>query len=164
MTNFQSDWSNVFLLSERFYSASNWTVPTMPKEVYHRRLRSMNYEASTSNDSRLRWGTRNYQCRDCGRTFSLKASLVRHKSYECDGQQVEQGISKLKNKNKHVCPKCNRSYVFFTSLWRHQHYECGVEPRFICVICRKKFAQKSNLDRHVRSRHWRTECFDLQLH
>ena len=102
------------------------------------------------------WNPRKYLCSNCGRIFTLKASLVRHK-FECNKRiinknNVELGDDK-RPKAQYVCPKCKRSYTFFTSLWRHQRYECGVEPKFTCPICRVRFAQKSNLNRHVRSRH-----------
>ncbi|KAF7388411.1 hypothetical protein HZH68_012353 [Vespula germanica] len=171
------------------YSSSNWTVPTLPSTsrvvMYTRCLRSMTL---TDDHERTRiWGSRKYICNDCQKTFALKASLVRHKMFECNnkGQRDRQSTSQKQNllqsssnghssattisatssstsktittniierrrsTSRHACPKCNRSYAFFTSLWRHQHYECGVEPQFICPICKAKFAQKSNLDRHI---------------
>ncbi|XP_043677884.1 longitudinals lacking protein, isoforms A/B/D/L isoform X6 [Vespula pensylvanica] len=175
------------------YSSSNWTVPTLPSTsrvvMYTRCLRSMTL---TDDHERTRlWGSRKYICNDCQKTFALKASLVRHKMFECnnkeqrDRQSTSQKqnllqsssnghlsattisatssstsktittniIERRRSTSRHACPKCNRSYAFFTSLWRHQHYECGVEPQFICPICKAKFAQKSNLDRHVRTKH-----------
>ncbi|KAG7205731.1 hypothetical protein KM043_007680 [Ampulex compressa] len=115
----------------------------------------------TDDQSKNRgWGPRNYLCTDCSKTFSLKASLTRHRIFECNKQALtsEKIVSgtvgdRKKPKKKYACPKCNRAYAFFTSLWRHQHYECGVEPKFTCPICRVRFSQKSNLDRHVRTRH-----------
>ncbi|XP_032662668.1 longitudinals lacking protein, isoforms N/O/W/X/Y-like isoform X7 [Odontomachus brunneus] len=144
------------------YSSSNWTVPTLPStsrvSIFTRRLRSM-----TTNDGGRAGGTgpRKYLCHDCSRTFALKASLMRHKAFECNKgrqpyerqQSSSEDYERKKLKKKHVCPKCNRVYAFFTSLWRHQKYECGVEPKFMCPICRGKFSQKSNLDRHVRTKH-----------
>ncbi|XP_014607758.1 PREDICTED: zinc finger protein Xfin-like [Polistes canadensis] len=197
------------------YNSSNWTVPTLPSTsrvaMYTRCLRSM-----TMTDDHERtglWGSRKYICNDCQRTFALKASLVRHKMFECNNKQqnnrhgttnnqktntnnpnskttLAAGVStnsitmssssssssssSLSNKttiipttnsmasiiverkrstSRHICPNCRKSYAFFTSLWRHQHYECGIEPQFSCPICKSKFAQKSNLDRHVRTKH-----------
>ena len=100
------------------------------------------------------WTSRKYVCSDCGKSYTLKASLTRHKQYECNGQILRRRSELEDDKPKeHVCGKCKRSYTFLTSLWRHQRYECGVEPKFSCPVCRAKFAQKSNLDRHVRTRH-----------
>lgn len=141
------------------YSSANWTIPTLPSTsriaMYTRRLRSMTTESSGCGS-----GPRKYLCNDCSRTFALKASLLRHKAFECnkgrqpyERQSQEDYEKSRKTKKKHVCVRCSRVYTFFTSLWRHQKYECGVEPKFVCPICKGRFAQKSNLDRHVRSKH-----------
>ncbi|XP_076238058.1 uncharacterized protein LOC143181506 [Calliopsis andreniformis] len=102
-----------------------------------------------------RCGPRNYFCTDCNRTFSLMASLNRHRIFECDKRALKttQEALERKSRKKFVCKDCNRVYAVFTSLWRHRNYECGVEPRFICPICKLRFSQKSNLDRHVRTKH-----------
>lgn len=117
--------------------------------------------------------SRRYACADCGQIFSISASLIRHRIYECgipppdeDEEGEEEEVEEIeislspdkigrptKGKRKHVCEKCHKSYTFFTSLWRHQHYECEVERRFSCNLCDAKFAQKGNLDRHVRAKH-----------
>ncbi|KAG5331136.1 ZG57 protein, partial [Acromyrmex charruanus] len=135
------------------YSPANWTIPTLPSTsriaMYTRRLRSMSSSQGIIIGGK---GPRKYLCNDCSRTFALKASLLRHKAYECnkDRQSQDEYDNKArKSKKKHVCIRCNRVYAFFTSLWRHQKYECGVEPKFICPICKGRFAQKSNLDRLV---------------
>ncbi|XP_011139889.1 longitudinals lacking protein, isoforms N/O/W/X/Y isoform X6 [Harpegnathos saltator] len=143
------------------YSSANWTIPTLPSTsriaMYTRQLRSM---TTMSEDGRAGGtGPRKYLCNDCSRTFALKASLMRHKAFECNKgrqpyeRQASEDYDKKKLKKKHMCTQCHRVYAFFTSLWRHQKYECGVEPKFICPICRGRFSQKSNLDRHVRTKH-----------
>lgn len=58
-----------------------------------------------------------------------------------------------KKKKKHTCKRCGRIYAFYTSLWRHLHYECGMEPKFTCESCPLRFAQKSNLERHMKNMH-----------
>lgn len=67
-----------------------------------------------------------------------------------DGAAAESAREK---KKKHTCKKCGKVYAFYTSLWRHLHYECGMEPQFTCEICNLRFAQKSNLERHMRNMH-----------
>lgn len=196
-------------------SNDDWTVAMLPSSgthvaMYTRCLRSMTM-IEDHEHTRL-WGTRKYICIDCQKIFTLKTSLVRHKTYECNNKEQRdhqsssssgnqrhnnafQGssndhstntivtntdttttmtttmttsssssssmnkiistniVERRRSTSRHACPKCNKSYAFFTSLWRHQHYECGIEPQFMCPICRAKFAQKSNLDRHVRTKH-----------
>lgn len=50
------------------------------------------------------------------------------------------------------CPNnCGRSYLGChrkQTLKRHLKFECGMEPRFQCSICNKRFTYKSNLIQH----------------
>ncbi|XP_031774301.1 longitudinals lacking protein, isoforms N/O/W/X/Y isoform X11 [Apis florea] len=146
------------------YSSSNWTVPTLPptSRIVTRHLRSMTFKDDQGKIGN-RCGPRKYLCTDCNRNFALMASLKRHRTFECNRRLLVPERSsnaresadqeKRRRKKKHVCPDCNRVYAVFTSLWRHRNYECGVEPRFTCPICKFRFSQKSNLDRHVRTKH-----------
>lgn len=145
------------------YSSSNWTVATLPSTsrvvAYTRHLRSMS--SKDDQGSAHRWGPRKYLCADCNRTFALMASLTRHRMFECSKQSqtseksVQESATdpKKSKKKKYGCPDCNRVYAAFTSLWRHRNYECGIEPRFTCTICKTRFSQKTNLDRHIRTKH-----------
>jgi len=48
------------------------------------------------------------------------------------------------------CPNdCGRSYKHKCSIGRHLKFECGVQPQFVCYICRKKFTDKQSMKRHV---------------
>ncbi|OXU25908.1 hypothetical protein TSAR_011813 [Trichomalopsis sarcophagae] len=165
------------------------SLPSTSRDVHlQRRLRS------SESVLKSNWSPRKYLCPDCSKTFNIRATLVRHRIYECDGSEQQDDaknsssnnqpskpvvkrdskktarkkVSKSSNQSqmalggnkaksiagKHVCENCKKTYTFLTSLWRHRNYECGVEPRFNCPICRARFAQKSNLDRHVRSKHY----------
>ncbi|XP_076753796.1 uncharacterized protein LOC143425135 isoform X3 [Xylocopa sonorina] len=147
---------------ETNYSSSNWTVPTLPSTsrsvTYTRHLRSMTLKNEQGKVHR--WGPRKYLCTDCNRNFALMASLTRHRIFECNKQSAaserngqEATIERKRRKKRYVCTDCNRVYAVFTSLWRHRNYECGIEPKFTCPICTFKFSQKSNLDRHLRTKH-----------
>ncbi|XP_012166852.1 longitudinals lacking protein, isoforms N/O/W/X/Y isoform X1 [Bombus terrestris] len=147
------------------YSSSNWTVLALPTltpvntALYTRHLRSMTFKGD--QDKMRRYGPRKYLCTDCNRKFALMASLKRHRTFECNKRTAmsEKNVREKLNeqerrrKKKHSCSNCNRSYKLFTSLWRHQNYECGVEPKFSCPICKSRFSQKANLERHVRTKH-----------
>ncbi|CAL7939894.1 unnamed protein product [Xylocopa violacea] len=149
-------------IPETNYSSSNWTVPTLPSTsrsvTYTRHLRSMTLKNEQGKVHR--WGPRKYLCTDCNRNFALMASLTRHRIFECNKQSAaterngqEATIERKRRKKRYVCTDCNRVYAVFTSLWRHRNYECGIEPKFTCPICTFKFSQKSNLDRHLRTKH-----------
>lgn len=51
------------------------------------------------------------------------------------------------------CPRCNSSYRHKSSLDRHLQYECGVEPRFQCYLCGRRFNYKRPLETHIRKVH-----------
>ncbi|XP_046655733.1 longitudinals lacking protein, isoforms F/I/K/T-like [Daphnia pulicaria] len=50
---------------------------------------------------------------------------------------------------RHSCPRCGRTYKWKQTLLRHVKYECGVEPQFICPICRAPFHHRNVLQRHM---------------
>lgn len=52
-----------------------------------------------------------------------------------------------------MCKHCGKYYKHCQSLFRHQKYECRKEPMFKCNLCSYRVHQKSNLERHIRSRH-----------
>ena len=101
-------------------------------------------------------GSKKYPCYDCGSSFGLRASLTRHKSFECDKglkKEVKMVDEKPVLKKRYVCSKCQRSYTIFKSLWRHQHYECGIQPKYECHTCGHKTKYKDSLMKHIMSKH-----------
>lgn len=48
---------------------------------------------------------------------------------------------------------CGKKYTRKHNLNRHLNYECGVEPRFSCDICLKKFTYKRSMKAHRISVH-----------
>lgn len=51
---------------------------------------------------------------------------------------------------RYMCPNhCGRSYKNKGGVSQHLTYECGVEPKFKCSKCGKKFAQKSRIKSHM---------------
>lgn len=52
------------------------------------------------------------------------------------------------------CPNmCGKKYTRKHNLNRHLNYECGVEPRFTCDLCLKKFTYNCGLKAHRFSVH-----------
>jgi hypothetical protein len=49
-----------------------------------------------------------------------------------------------------VCPKlCGRSYKRMEHLKRHISYECGVEPKYKCHVCHRKFVYNFSMKKHM---------------
>lgn len=58
--------------------------------------------------------------------------------------------------SRFFCPNnCGRSYKKKNTLGRHLRYECGVEPKFKCHICYKKFPYELSMKLHMASIHKR---------
>lgn len=52
------------------------------------------------------------------------------------------------------CPKmCGRKYKSRRSISTHLKYECGIEPKFQCSLCGKKFKQPVHHRSHMLSIH-----------
>lgn len=59
---------------------------------------------------------------------------------------------------RHVCPRCQSSYKNKVHLYRHLNYECGVEPKFTCKFCFRKFKHKQNMKVHQAKIHGMINC------
>ncbi|CAG9818624.1 unnamed protein product [Phaedon cochleariae] len=49
---------------------------------------------------------------------------------------------------RYMCPSCISTYKQKGHLVRHIRYECGIDPKFTCHICFRKFKHKCNLNYH----------------
>lgn len=47
------------------------------------------------------------------------------------------------------CPGCFKQYLNRISLNRHLKYECGVDPKFECNICSRRFRHNFTLQTHM---------------
>ena len=64
------------------------------------------------------------------------------------------------NKNKRdsgkqafKCGKCGKSYNWNYNLNRHMRFECGIQNRFECSMCQKRFPYKQNVAIHLKRKH-----------
>lgn len=72
----------------------------------------------------------------------------------------------LMKDGRYACPYgCGRTYKRKGAVSQHLKYECGVEPKFKCDICDKKFSHKSQMKGHMINIHktlpiniWNTLC------
>lgn len=157
--------NNKFFFPEGNYNTRYWYEETLSPTtmgfyqkqslIRSKQIFTNNFAYSTSSSSFIEsesYAFKKYLCTDCGKSFSLKTSLKRHKEI-CKKKNSQQETTIGENNKMYVCDQCNRSYALFTSLYRHKRFECNKEPKFSCPVCHIKCKQKSNLDRHVRNRH-----------
>ena len=51
------------------------------------------------------------------------------------------------------CQKCGKCYNWNYNLNRHIKFECGIENRFECSLCHKRFPYKQNAAIHLKRKH-----------
>ncbi|XP_069093007.1 zinc finger protein 2-like isoform X2 [Pleurodeles waltl] len=76
-----------------------------------------------------------YLCTQCGKTFSIKGSLLRH-------QKAHAGV-------RYACSECDKSFTQKGDLTIHQRTHAGKNP-YTCTYCQKCFSSKCNLNQHKR--------------
>ncbi|XP_056406796.1 gastrula zinc finger protein XlCGF26.1-like isoform X1 [Hyla sarda] len=77
-----------------------------------------------------------FSCSECGHSFSVKSSLVRHKRVHT--------VEKL-----YPCSECGKLYLEKSKLLWHQRTHTGEKP-YSCTECGKCFTEKSVLNTHLR--------------
>jgi len=60
---------------------------------------------------------------------------------------VSRGVKHEEDLNR--CSDCYKLYSSKGALRRHKRYECGVEPRFQCNLCSRRFTHNFNLKSHL---------------
>jgi len=56
-------------------------------------------------------------------------------------------------KQSFKCQKCGKCYNWNYNLNRHMRFECGIENRFECSMCHKRFPYKQNVAIHLKRKH-----------
>merc|ERR1719481_194115 len=57
------------------------------------------------------------------------------------------------SKQSFKCQKCGKCYNWNYNLNRHMRFECGIENRFECSLCQKRFPYKQNAAIHLKRKH-----------
>jgi hypothetical protein len=60
---------------------------------------------------------------------------------------------KASEKQSFKCQKCGKCYNWNYNLNRHMRFECGIENRFECSNCHKRFPYKQNAAIHLKRKH-----------
>ena len=104
-----------------------------------------------------------FVCDICGHRTKRKASLLVHirNLHSKRGQYIEDEKDQINEPERiHKCNECGRSYAYLNSLNSHKRYECGVERKFKCSFCGRKFKRKIHMKNHIDKHHLKTSKFD----
>ena len=56
-------------------------------------------------------------------------------------------------KQSFKCYKCGKTYNWNYNLNRHKRFECGIENKYQCSMCQKRFPYKQNVAIHLKRKH-----------
>ncbi|XP_073467351.1 gastrula zinc finger protein XlCGF66.1-like [Aquarana catesbeiana] len=122
-------------------------------------------EPQTVRDGAVLPTEKMFSCTECGKGFSFKFSLNRHKlshtgakPYSCPecGKCFVHKSSLNKHQRSHTgekpysCPECGKCFSDNSHFYRHQKSHTGEKP-YSCSECGKCFSQKSKVYIHQRS-------------
>jgi len=86
-------------------------------------------------------GQKDYQCSECGKSYTERRHLESHKEIAHDG------------KRNHICNDCGKTFTRSNSLKAHMLLHTGEHAIFQCDICSATYKEKRNLMNHVERVH-----------
>ena len=75
------------------------------------------------------------------------------KKKSSNGKKRNEPAGKSGERQSFKCQKCGKCYNWNYNLNRHMRFECGIENRFECSLCHKRFPYKQNAAIHLKRKH-----------
>ncbi|XP_075763251.1 uncharacterized protein LOC102455421 isoform X4 [Pelodiscus sinensis] len=88
---------------------------------------------------------RNYICSECGKNFSRRSNLNKHRKLHTRERPYE-------------CCECGKSFSWHSKLITHERIHTGEKP-YECYECGKKFVESTTLRKHLRV-HQEDRCYE----
>ncbi|KAL5234362.1 hypothetical protein ACI65C_001772 [Semiaphis heraclei] len=74
--------------------------------------------------------------------------------YTYEEHLLRRAAAAMEAKQRIMCPnKCGRSYKRLEHMKRHIAYECGIDPKYECYVCRRKFVYNFSMKKHMIQMH-----------
>jgi len=75
---------------------------------------------------------------------------AQRRDYTYEDHMIKRAADSIAAQERILCPNnCGRSYKRVEHMKRHLGYECGVDPRYECHVCHRKFVYNFSMKKHM---------------